>query len=979
MLSSTTKKKLPIFRSGAFIAMVFAGMSSNPANAQSVPGNWTLTFADEFDGTSLDTTHWHTEKRIKNLIINDEKQFYYPENIEVSNGTLKLIAKEELTGYVRSEYDFNNNGVWDPENGIVDVNDIDGDGNTTETIYEQAWTQDYTSGVIASHHHVGNSSNPNTVGFTQTHGLFEARIKMPSAEGLWPAWWLLPDKGPSVPDAERWTIDRTGNDWGVEYDIMEYITGWGDYYHTNTHWGYGDHWWHSAGDGGVGDVTHYVQNITSEFHTYSMYWDSDTVIYYVDGEIVQIFEEPSINSSIPHYMILNLAVGGVWPEGDGFFVDPNDLPATMEVDWVRVYSGTPYDLGFNEMEGVGLKEKGWTGSVSENNGTYTISAGGEDFSGDGDEGFFLGTRVPDGDFTLTGRVVSINGGDTYWSKAGLMVRDNTATGGAMAFAGQGRNGWPRFTRRIEGGDIAVSGGLSSSGGSPQWFQLRRVGDFFFAYNSSDGVNWNQYIAAGRALMNDTTFAGFAVTANDDSLMATATFDNFSVVHDGPNTNMENFALSASLSSVSSQGTSSPATCLIDDVRGKELISSLGQVDNGADNYWVVTSFPQTIEIDLGEDQEIWGADVIGLKQFDGDPFRYYYSIESRPEGGSYQTIADHTTNAELKDGYDDFTPMDARYVRFTFTGVERATDKYENNWVNHDWLALTELRVWGDGVATGSGGSGSDPSPLPIAGVSASYEQTGNEAVNSADGNMNTRWSAIGDQWIEWDLGTVESVSAINIAFYKQRNYSFDIQYFDGSNWINVFANTQESSGANEDLETFTFPLPVSTQYIRYYGYGSNANTWNSIWEVEIMGTGSQGATGNVALNKTISDFSWEETGNPATNLVDGVDDTDDNRWSAYGFPHWVEIDLGADMSISSTELTTYQGRAYQFYVEARPASGSYQTIVDRTSNTSGTGITDSFSPVTARYVRITVTGASGYPGNWVSLREFKVFGSGGN
>ncbi len=139
------------------------------------------------------------------------------------------------------------------------------------------------------------------------------------------------------------------------------------------------------------------------------------------------------------------------------------------------------------------------------------------------------------------------------------------------------------------------------------------------------------------------------------------------------------------------------------------------------------------------------------------------------------------------------------------------------------------------------------------------------------------------------------------------------------------------------------------------------------------------GGSTNLAPSGSISGFSGQQSSNPATNAIDGIDNTDSNRWSSQGYPQWIEVDLGSNKTIDKTELVTYLGRAYRFTVEARPDGGSYSTIVNRSSNTQGSPITDTFSATTARFVRLTVTGASGYSGNWVSIREFKVFGTDGS
>lgn len=132
----------------------------------------------------------------------------------------------------------------------------------------------------------------------------------------------------------------------------------------------------------------------------------------------------------------------------------------------------------------------------------------------------------------------------------------------------------------------------------------------------------------------------------------------------------------------------------------------------------------------------------------------------------------------------------------------------------------------------------------------------------------------------------------------------------------------------------------------------------------------------NLAAAGTIIAFSEQQAGNEAVKAIDGISGVDSNRWSADAYPQWIEIDLNGNKTISSTELDTLMNRAYRFRVEARSETGTYSTIVDRSNNVTAGPITNSFPAVTARYVRLTVTGAYNYTGGWVSIREFKVFGN---
>jgi len=133
--------------------------------------------------------------------------------------------------------------------------------------------------------------------------------------------------------------------------------------------------------------------------------------------------------------------------------------------------------------------------------------------------------------------------------------------------------------------------------------------------------------------------------------------------------------------------------------------------------------------------------------------------------------------------------------------------------------------------------------------------------------------------------------------------------------------------------------------------------------------------TTNLALNKPVT-FSSQQAGNEASHAVDGSTTT---RWAASPWPQWIQVDLGTTYTIATTEIMPYASRAYQYRVEVSLNGTSYTTVVDKTANTTGgTTLTDTFAPASARYVRLTVTGASGYTGGWASLYEFRVFGSAG-
>jgi hypothetical protein len=266
-----------------------------------------------------------------------------------------------------------------------------------------------------------------------------------------------------------------------------------------------------------------------------------------------------------------------------------------------------------------------------------------------------------------------------------------------------------------------------------------------------------------------------------------------------------------------------------------------------------------------------------------------------------------------------------------------------------------------------------------------SSQQTGNEAAKAIDGitgDDTNRWSANGyPQWIEVDLGSEQILTGTGLDTFENRAYRFKVEARTASGTYATIVDRTTNSAAGPITDVLATSVMARFVRLTVTGASGYTGTWASIREFKIFGddeTNPPPPSGddNLALNKPVTASASD--GNVPANAVDGIDNTDDNRWSANGYPQWLEVDLGSDSTIGGTEVVSVAGRAYKFKVEARTASGAWETVVDRTASTTASPIADTFTPVTARYVRLTVTGASGYTGSWVSIREFKVFGDGG-
>jgi beta-glucanase (GH16 family) len=150
-----------------------------------------------------------------------------------------------------------------------------------------------------------------------TYGKIDARIKLPVGQGIWPAFWMLGQNMAQV----GWP--RCG-----EIDIMEHINN-EDITHGTLHWHNEKHV--SSGGTLPCDVT--------QFHNYTVEWNKESIVWFLDGKKYwEVSVKDNINSTEefhkPHYIILNLAIGGNWPKNP----DATTLfPDTVYVDYVRVY------------------------------------------------------------------------------------------------------------------------------------------------------------------------------------------------------------------------------------------------------------------------------------------------------------------------------------------------------------------------------------------------------------------------------------------------------------------------------------------------------------------------------------------------------------------------------------------------------------------------------------------------------------------
>lgn len=239
------------------------------------PSGMTLAWSDEFDAGLIDTSNWGYDTAATGWSKdwNNELQDY------TDNGT------GDANAYI--------------ENGNLVIKAIvNGDAYTSARMT--------TSGKHA-----------------WKHGCVAASMKLPKGQGIWPAFWMLPESG-SWPNAG-------------EIDIMELIGGGEG--RDNKMYGTLHGPSYSGGNGIQGSATLASGDFSSEYHVFEIRWAEEYISWYVDGTLYHFASRDTVPGSWVFdaqnfYILINLAVGGGWPGNPD---DTTEFPQSMYVDWIRVY------------------------------------------------------------------------------------------------------------------------------------------------------------------------------------------------------------------------------------------------------------------------------------------------------------------------------------------------------------------------------------------------------------------------------------------------------------------------------------------------------------------------------------------------------------------------------------------------------------------------------------------------------------------
>jgi beta-glucanase (GH16 family) len=344
------------------------------------------TFADNFSSLNLwngtsgtwDTNYWYNALTGNggSLPSNGEQEWY-------------INSNDPATSSVTP---------WTVKNGILTITG----SAAPSSIQPLINNYQYMSGELNTHQ-----------SFSQLYGFFEMRAELPAGQGLWPAFWMLPENG----------------SWPPEIDIMEVLGSSPTTLYTSIHSGTASN---EVNAGGAETVA----NTSTAYHEFAVDWTPSTITWYFDNQ--PVFSEPTPSDmNVPMYLEVDLAMGGAWP---GSISSSTPLPAEMRVANVQAYASNPNPITTSTV----FTANNTAGQVligAPGNDTFYAGTNSVIMTGDGLTNTYLYSALP----TAAGQITDFDPGTDTINLTALLqsvgyTGSNPVTDGTITVVSDGNGG-----------------------------------------------------------------------------------------------------------------------------------------------------------------------------------------------------------------------------------------------------------------------------------------------------------------------------------------------------------------------------------------------------------------------------------------------------------------------------------------------------------------------------------------------------------
>ncbi|WP_444893123.1 discoidin domain-containing protein [Microbulbifer sp. TRSA001] len=767
---------------------------------------------------------------------------------------------------------------------------------------------------------------------TYKYGTIEARIKLPDMDaGLWPAFWQLGSDYGQVgwPACGELDILEGGMAEALEAGIV------------NSEVSGAFHWWHESddytGQADYGESKNLVEDfgsstdLTEDYHIFGMTWTPESIAMWVDDETNEVIsigtDDPAFDEfQQHHFLILNLAVGGIFPQLYANSDITAPMPAKMYVDYVRIYdnddSSYSTELSF-AADTAKSGNLGVYGDSSEFSESLTFGT---------DSELYVWNNMESQD---SSDALEFEVGTGEWFGMGVWMQYDL---NLMNY----QNGHLNFLMKTTT-EQTIGIGIASTSGGDAWVDLSVDGDTFGLERDGEwhevsiplskfGVDFNT-ISQAIMVRGDAPSEAFTLSFDDiyfsESVDKTAPTGTFSI-----------YSETTEADSTFELGTDGNLyiwgdTLIETSPSPYEGSESLSYTSSGAgwfgmaftaDYYYDLSAFDHdTATLNFALKSSSTTTFQIGMKSGSvGDIGQKWIEFTNGSDPYGFTRDGEwHQISIPVSDFSDEVDMSDVIQL-FELLGVDGDINDIEIDNIHF---------AGGNGSSDDSGndsdsGDDSDNSEAGDQDLTAQAIVTASSEVqsiaNAVDGNSSTRWESAhgGDSvWVLLDLGEAEALNTLTIDWETANAETYTVQ---GSNDTISWTTLANFSGGSAGERTDEHSLSGSYRYVRLYFTERSTSYGYSIWELGL--TGGDGQASSISATSELQS---------AELAIDGDSST---RWeSAHGVDNVsLTYDLGSVQSIGTLNIDWETANAAA-YTLLGSTDGSNWTTVESFSEM-GTG-----------------------------------------